>query len=61
MKPFGIFAVGLGVGMVVGWASRWRRDVNLLHSYTQSASQDTLSMRPDRSAFEFDKRLRSYF
>lgn len=47
--------------MVVGWASRWRRDVNLLHSYTQSASQDTLSMRPDRSAFEFDKRLRSYF
>jgi len=61
MKTLGIFAAGLGVGMVVGWASRWRRDVNLLHSYTQGGSQSTLLMRPDRSAFEFDERLRAYF
>ena len=61
MKVLGIFAAGLGVGMVVGWASRWRRDVKLLQTYVESGSPNTLSMRPDRSALEFDARLRSYF
>jgi hypothetical protein len=47
--------------MVVGWASRWRRDVKLLADYTESATPTAIQMRSDMSALDFDRRLRAYF